>query len=1139
MAKGTISMLSGTNPIDETQRVQTEVGNLNKRLLSVGVQPEVSSPGPLINLLRLLTRPGSASLSALREYTNPSAGPTPGVLDPGAAFMRGLTGKQTTFGKDIARDLGASDKPWFKTSVLGVKIAPNTAGVLGTAMDLLNPTDPLNWILPGAGKVGSTAVVKGMPLLEKAFGTQAAGELAEKLGTEWVNKHLGRISQAGNPSITTAGQLVGALGKRATDRGIPQGVNPEAISDIMLKALEDNGLNASSRLIPKDKYSLKMGIQAPIINKKLAEFNIPGTQLLATGLARGGEKLMNTELGQAIGKNFAEPGTFVPNTVPGSVWTRMVKSSAPDKPQVKIGDIIPDPTRLELQSGPEAYKTIMEDLKTTAANATRREQDFETTLDQVLKDTTDADRKELMKGLVDPTHVVADHLKQPLAFLDATRKKIVEDYKKMGVTFTPLEDYVPFIATGKPLTKDEAAMLKGIFGARLRRVQGNDLAQIIGANADPHLISRTFAAVDPSEVNKVLGRKYLTEDAGVAMARRGVKAIRGQEATVFLQDMIQKYGLTIEDIENLKHLPDGYVAVMPRVDSAGRVALDPVQKMEGQAFAVPQEFVNAYNEYTNLMYNPHKSNGLLKAFDQATRAYKTVAYMWNPGHIPRDFMSNVYNLWLGGMRSPGSFIDAARVLLDVGKDSKAGALRNEFTELLPQELALENIPNSIAKTLGTETDVPELIKKAENLIYQEGNTSISMLEKKLGIGTTDAKRLLTDLERRGVIGPADKLGKNPILNPDWQPPTTTAPDTSALSTGGRIDTPMWQGTTVELYDEVRKLGLTESGGVLNEFMQAGKDWSINMGGGPLGKYTDIMRWATRTNDNLARIAGVIDNLKKGMTLEQSVMAVKKVLFDYNALTPFEKQFMKRVVPFYTWMRKNIPLQVEMMFKQPGKFATTYKAMQDIGVPEDDTVPSFVTQSGGLEVEGKSGQKKEVLPSLPFVDLNKIPLSVKQMRELLGSVNPVIRVLPEIATNTAFFSGQPLENYRGELQTMPFGAQLEKLGLFEKGKAPKIPKRTLGYILNQIPPLRNLDVITNPDNPRQGAKLTSILGGPQIYPEKWAREAATYEQREKLRALLRVLEDKGIEVPTTRELEALTKVGTTSKKSKKGSISMLK
>jgi hypothetical protein len=289
-----------------------------------------------------------------------------------------------------------------------------------------------------------------------------------------------------------------------------------------------------------------------------------------------------------------------------------------------------------------------------------------------------------------------------------------------------------------------------------------------------------------------------------------------------------------------------------------------------------------------------------------------------------------------------------------------------------------------------------------------------------------------------------------------------------------------------------------------------------------GKYTDVMRKITRGNDNFARIAGAIDFMSKGATPEQAAAKVKKFLFDYFDLTPFEKRFMKRVIPFYTWLRKNLPLQVEMLLSKPGKYATTYKATEDIGdIPTDEEAPSFISEAGGFRLPGADGEGGTyVIPNLSYADLGKVPMSIENVRELAAMINPVIRAPIEMLTNTSLFSGQNLERYKGESQEIPFGQLLESLGLIEN--APQVSSRTTGYLLDQIPPLRTASTISNPEHPRQVARLLSVLGGPQIYPVDWAQDAATYERRDTLRALVRSLEDQGTQVPTTRELDSSRK-----------------
>jgi len=72
-------------------------------------------------------------------------------------------------------------------------------------------------------------------------------------------------------------------------------------------------------------------------------------------------------------------------------------------------------------------------------------------------------------------------------------------------------------------------------------------------------------------------------------------------------------------------------------------------------------------------------------------------------------------------------------------------------------------------------------------------------------------------------------------------------------------------------------------------------------------------------DNNARIANYVDGLQRGLSKREAAMRTKATLFDYSDLTGFEKGVMKRIMPFYTWSRKNIPFQFEQMMKNPGKY----------------------------------------------------------------------------------------------------------------------------------------------------------------------------------------------------------------------------
>jgi hypothetical protein len=80
--------------------------------------------------------------------------------------------------------------------------------------------------------------------------------------------------------------------------------------------------------------------------------------------------------------------------------------------------------------------------------------------------------------------------------------------------------------------------------------------------------------------------------------------------------------------------------------------------------------------------------------------------------------------------------------------------------------------------------------------------------------------------------------------------------------------------------------------------------------------------AAQYEENFIRLSLFNNRIMKGDTIQGARSWVSAFQFQYSkeSFTPFERDYMKRAVPFYAWMRGNVPLMGEQLVKSPGKFA---------------------------------------------------------------------------------------------------------------------------------------------------------------------------------------------------------------------------
>lgn len=241
-------------------------------------------------------------------------------------------------------------------------------------------------------------------------------------------------------------------------------------------------------------------------------------------------------------------------------------------------------------------------------------------------------------------------------------------------------------------------------------------------------------------------------------------------------------------------------------------------------------------------------------------------------------------------------------------------------------------------------------------------------------------------------------------------------DQIARGVEGTITTKV--GTTYS-YSQIRelanKLGAIGQPGYLDVMREVGN----NMGKGPVSKLLDAPKAAMEVVENRLRLPLFVDRLIKGDAPEQAAKQVFQFHFDYapEALTGFEKDVMKRIMPFYRWSRGNIPLQLQQMVKQPGKYAGIGKLVDNLQTDKQKakdefaSLPPYMREGLPIRLGQKNGYSQYLYGlGLPVEDINRLWKgdAKRTVGSFVGELAPPLKYPIEVGTGQNLFTGEPIE-----------------------------------------------------------------------------------------------------------------------------------
>lgn len=178
-----------------------------------------------------------------------------------------------------------------------------------------------------------------------------------------------------------------------------------------------------------------------------------------------------------------------------------------------------------------------------------------------------------------------------------------------------------------------------------------------------------------------------------------------------------------------------------------------------------------------------------------------------------------------------------------------------------------------------------------------------------------------------------------------------------------------------------------------------------------GNVRNVAANVSETRDHFVRISHLIDTIEKGnfKTLDEAfdkgVHTVRKWHPDGSDLSHMEQSKARRLILFYSWIRKAIPLVAEAMVMSPGKVMMYPKAVYNMAeangidleslgnpFPTDQMFPEWITDGlTGPVTENEDGEYFGINPGVPMIDVLSDYGGSNLSGTMLGSLTPAIKL----------------------------------------------------------------------------------------------------------------------------------------------------
>lgn len=142
---------------------------------------------------------------------------------------------------------------------------------------------------------------------------------------------------------------------------------------------------------------------------------------------------------------------------------------------------------------------------------------------------------------------------------------------------------------------------------------------------------------------------------------------------------------------------------------------------------------------------------------------------------------------------------------------------------------------------------------------------------------------------------------------------------------------------------------------------------------------------------------------------------KFVFFDYNDLSLFERNFLQKAFPFYTWMRKNFEFHLKNFAKNSKRYSKLlqfYNGWRSAFIDDPDKEQAYLKYSKIPIWDHGDGRVTYINSPLTILNITQVATGT----DVVNALNPLFKWPVEQITGISLFTGQPKDNWK----YLPFG-----------------------------------------------------------------------------------------------------------------------